>query len=93
MRSLKHRLVHRSILYAKKLRSSNDISRYIKNGGLLRLNLGAQSNRADGWLNVDIAPGMDGVYLDATNMAAVPDDRGNYAHCCRRGQRSERIPA
>jgi predicted SAM-dependent methyltransferase len=74
MRSVKHWLTHQPTLYAKKLSSSNDISRYVKKGGLLRLNLGAQTNRVDGWLNVDIAPGVGEVYLDATNMAAVPDN-------------------
>jgi hypothetical protein len=74
MRSVKHWLTHQPTLYPKKLSSSSDISRYAKKGGLLRLNLGAQTNRVDGWLNVDIAPGVGEVYLDATNMAAVPDN-------------------
>jgi predicted SAM-dependent methyltransferase len=81
MRSVKHWLIHRPILYARKLRSSSDISRYIKNGGLLRLNLGAQTNRADGWLNVDIDPGVDAVYLDATNMAAISDETFDAVLC------------
>jgi predicted SAM-dependent methyltransferase len=81
MRFLKHRVIERSVLSAKKFRSSNDISRYVKNGGLLRLNLGAQTNRVEGWLNVDIAPGVHGVYLDATNMAAIPDDTFDAVLC------------
>jgi predicted SAM-dependent methyltransferase len=81
MRSLKRWLINHPILYAKKLSSSHDISQYLKNGGLLRLNLGAQINAADGWLNVDIVPGVRGVYLDATNMATVPDDTFDAILC------------
>jgi predicted SAM-dependent methyltransferase len=68
VRGVKNRLVQR----AKETSSRGDIERYIRSGGALRLNIGSQANRPDGWLNVDINPGADGVYLDATDMKSVP---------------------
>jgi predicted SAM-dependent methyltransferase len=81
MGPVKRWLINHPILYAKKVTSGRDISNYVKRGGLRRLNLGAQINRAGGWLNVDIMPGVRGVYLDATNMAAVPDDTFDAVLC------------
>jgi hypothetical protein len=67
-RKANHLLRHRY----KKLSSRADIERYIRNAFPLRLNIGAQSNRSYGWLNVDITPRREDVYLDATNMEAIP---------------------
>jgi predicted SAM-dependent methyltransferase len=76
-RKASHFLRHRN----KKLSSRADIERYIQNGGCLRLNIGSQSNRPDGWLNVDIAPRREDVYLDATNMEAIPSESFDAVLC------------
>jgi predicted SAM-dependent methyltransferase len=81
MRRVKNWLIHHPIRYAKKRASGNEVARYVKKGGLLRLNIGAQQNWPAGWLNVDILPGLHGVYLDATVMAAVPTDTFDAVLC------------
>jgi predicted SAM-dependent methyltransferase len=69
IRAAKNWLIQRT----KEASSSADIAKYIQSGGTLRLNVGAQSNRPAGWLNVDVEPGRFNVYLDATKMTAIPD--------------------
>jgi hypothetical protein len=66
----------------KKRTSGMEIAGYIrKTDGPLRLNIGAQVNKPRGWLSVDIMPGIRGVYLDATDMSAMPDDAFDAVLC------------
>jgi predicted SAM-dependent methyltransferase len=67
----------------KKRSSGIEISRYIQNqnGGPVRLNIGAQTNKPAGWLSVDIMPGLRGVYLDATDMSVVPAESFDAVLC------------
>jgi predicted SAM-dependent methyltransferase len=82
IRNLISGVKHRLTQFSKERSSRADIERYIRSsGGALRLNLGSQSNRPRGWLNVDINPGTQGVYLDATNMSAIPDGSFDAVLC------------
>jgi predicted SAM-dependent methyltransferase len=81
----RHRLVrrvrNRLIQRAKERSSARDTEQYIRSGGALRLNIGSQDNRPDGWMSVDINPGPNGVYLDATNMKSIPDGAFDAVLC------------
>jgi predicted SAM-dependent methyltransferase len=68
-------------VYAKKLASSYEIGAYLKTTARPKLNIGAQANVIDGWLNVDILPGLHRVYLDASDMAGLPDGSFDAVLC------------
>jgi predicted SAM-dependent methyltransferase len=78
---IKNWIINHPIRYAKKRASGNVVARYISRGGPLRLNIGSQDNMPDGWLSVDILPGLRGVYMDATNMRTVPDNTFDAVLC------------
>jgi predicted SAM-dependent methyltransferase len=52
--------------------SRTEVARYLHTHSPRLLNIGAQTNRPRGWLNVDIFPTFGTVYLDASNMSALP---------------------
>lgn len=54
------------------------IDGYLKTHSLRKLQLGAGSNHTQGWLNSDIEPGDDQVYIDATARFPLPDGSFHY---------------
>jgi predicted SAM-dependent methyltransferase len=68
-------------VYAKKLASGYEIGAYLKATAQPKLNIGAQANVIDGWLNVDILPGRHRVYMDAADMAGLPDGSFDAVLC------------
>lgn len=54
------------------------IERYLKSHSIRKLQLGAGSNNAAGWLNTDIEPADKQVYLDATARYPFPDGSFHY---------------
>jgi SAM-dependent methyltransferase len=57
----------------KRALSPIEIRRYLSAHQPRLLNIGAQTNRPAGWLNIDIYPAWGSVYLDAADMRALPD--------------------
>ena len=62
-----------SVLYHQKVTDPKLIREYWAAHPVKRLQLGAGGNYVDGWLNTDIEPRGDGVYLDATSDFPFPD--------------------
>lgn len=55
------------------------IDEYLRNHSVRKLQLGAGGNSAKGWLNTDIKPADNQVYLDATAKFPLPDGSFQYA--------------
>lgn len=54
--------------------SKHEIAKYLKETKNKKLNVGAQTNRIPGWLNVDVLPFPGVTYMDATKRWPVPDN-------------------
>jgi hypothetical protein len=54
--------------------ANHEISRYLKSTAHKKINVGAQTNRISGWLNVDVLPFPGVTYMDATKRWPIPDD-------------------
>lgn len=60
-------------------RQTRAIADYLGKHGLKKLQIGAQSNSIDGWLNVDLLPKTDEVvYMDATKTFPFEDQSIDY---------------
>jgi predicted SAM-dependent methyltransferase len=57
--------------YLKMACSRAEVARYVRTHSVRLLNIGAQTNRPRGWLNIDLFPTFGAVYLDASNMSAL----------------------
>lgn len=62
-----------TLLYHQKVTDPRLIREYLDTHPIRKLQLGAGDNYADGWLNTDIEPQANGVYLDATSSYPFPD--------------------
>jgi predicted SAM-dependent methyltransferase len=81
-RRLKYRFIispeEEHLLFHKK-RQKQMIERYIASCAIKKLQIGAQFNSIDGWLNVDIQPkDHQTVYMDATQKFPFPDASFDY---------------
>lgn len=57
------------------------VSDYLKSHSIKKLQIGAQSNSIDGWLNVDIHPKTNEVaYMDATELFPFADNSLDYIY-------------
>ena len=64
-----------------KARSSKLIESYLKDSVLRKIQIGAQSNSIDGWMNVDLIPkSINVVYMDATKAFPFPSDSIDYIY-------------
>jgi predicted SAM-dependent methyltransferase len=54
------------------------IREYLKSSAVRKLQLGAGGNDPPGWLNTDIEPGSQEIYLDATGRFPFPDGSFQY---------------
>jgi len=61
-----------------RLGDSRAITRYLETHSVRKLQLGAGGNNAQGWLNSDIEPGDNQVYIDATARFPLPDGSFHY---------------
>ena len=64
--------------YRRWIRDPRVIRDYLESNSVRKLQLGAGGNDATGWLNTDIAPTRDEVYLDATKPYPFPDGSFHY---------------
>jgi hypothetical protein len=60
------------------MNAPREIREYIRTHPIRKLQLGAGGLDYPGWLNTDITPGPQGVYLDATRPFPIPDGSINY---------------
>jgi predicted SAM-dependent methyltransferase len=60
------------------IRDAGVIRDYLESHSVRKLQLGAGGNDPTGWLNTDIAPRRDEVYLDATKRYPFPDGSFQY---------------
>ena len=59
-------------------RASQEISEYIASHKVRKLQIGSGQNSINGWLNTDIEPTKDQVYLDASTAFPIPPDSFDY---------------
>ncbi len=64
--------------YRRRIRDPRVIRDYLESYSVRKLQLGAGGNDPTGWLNTDIAPRRDEVYLDATKRYPFPDGSFQY---------------
>jgi predicted SAM-dependent methyltransferase len=64
--------------YRREIRDAKVIREYLESHPIRKLQLGAGGNDPAGWLNTDIAPRGEGVYLDATQRYPFPDGSFQY---------------
>src|SRR5262245_62410682 len=64
--------------YRRWIRDPRVIRDYLESHSVRKLQLGAGGNDATGWLNTDIVPIRDEVYLDATQRYPFPDGSFQY---------------
>jgi predicted SAM-dependent methyltransferase len=64
--------------YRRRIRDPGVIRDYLESHSVRKLQLGAGGNDPTGWLNTDIAPTRDEVYLDATKRFPFPDGSFHY---------------
>jgi predicted SAM-dependent methyltransferase len=64
--------------YHRRVREPRVIRDYLESHSVRKLQLGAGGNDPTGWLNTDIAPRGDEVYLDATKRYPFPDGSFQY---------------
>lgn len=62
-------------------RGRGDIAHYVGSVERPRLNVGAGNHILPGWLNTDLRPTGDAVYLDATRPIPAPDGSFDYIFC------------
>ncbi|HWP58451.1 MAG TPA: methyltransferase domain-containing protein [Candidatus Acidoferrales bacterium] len=65
-------------LYRRWFRDPAVIRDYLETHAVRKLHIGAGGNDPPGWLNTDIAPNRDEVYLDATKPFPLPDGSFHY---------------
>lgn len=61
-----------------KVRASQSVQQYIASNSVRKLQIGAGTNFLRGWLNTDIEPRKDQVYLDATAAFPIPQNSFDY---------------
>ena len=61
-----------------KVSSPHHIQQYLDSAKVRKLQLGAGANNLKGWLNTDIIPSGDQVFLDATERFPLPDASFQY---------------
>ena len=71
-------LKHSEQLLSARDQGSKSHSRLSRSHPIRKLQLGAGGNDPAGWLNTDIAPRGEGVYLDATQRYPFPDGSFQY---------------
>jgi predicted SAM-dependent methyltransferase len=64
--------------YRRRIKDPRIIRDYLESHSVRKLHLGAGGNDPTGWLNTDIAPTPDEIYLDATKPYPFPD--GSFHH-------------
>jgi predicted SAM-dependent methyltransferase len=64
--------------YRKWVKDPRAIREYFHSYPVRKLQLGAGGNDAQGWLNTDIEPKVDEIYLDATQQYPFPDQSFHY---------------
>jgi predicted SAM-dependent methyltransferase len=64
--------------YRRRITDPGVIRGYLESHSVRKLQLGAGGNDPTGWLNTDIAPTRDEVYLDATQRFPFPDGSFHY---------------
>ena len=64
--------------YRRSIRDPRVIRDYLESHSVRKLQLGAGGNDPIGWLNTDIVPTRDEVYLDATQRYPFPDGTFQY---------------
>jgi predicted SAM-dependent methyltransferase len=64
--------------YRKWVKDPGAIREYLHSHSVRKLQIGAGGNDAKGWLNTDIEPNGDEVYLDATQQFPFPDNSFQY---------------
>jgi len=64
--------------YRRRITEPRIIRDYLESHSVRKLQLGAGSHAPTGWLNTDIAPTGDQVYLDATKRYPFPDGSFQY---------------
>ena len=64
--------------YRREIRDAKVIREYLESHPIRKLQLGAGGNDPAGWLNTDIAPRGEEVYLDATQRYPFPDGSFQY---------------
>jgi predicted SAM-dependent methyltransferase len=64
--------------YRREIRDTKVIREYLESHPIRKLQLGAGGNDPAGWLNTDIAPRGEEVYLDATQRYPFPDGSFQY---------------
>jgi predicted SAM-dependent methyltransferase len=64
--------------YRREIRDAKVIREYLESHPIRKLQLGAGGNDPAGWLNTDIAPRGEEVYLDATQQYPFPDGSFQY---------------
>jgi predicted SAM-dependent methyltransferase len=64
-----------------KARSSKLIESYLKDSVVRKIQIGAQSNSINGWMNLDLIPkSINVVYMDATKTFPFPSDSIDYIY-------------
>jgi predicted SAM-dependent methyltransferase len=66
------------LLYHQKVKNPTLIREYWDTHPVKKLQLGAGENYADGWLNTDIEPRDEGVYLDAASEYPFPGESVHF---------------
>ena len=64
--------------YRDRIRDPRTIREYLQSQSVRKLQLGAGGNDPQGWLNTDIEPTRNEVYLDATKRFPFPDSSFHY---------------
>jgi predicted SAM-dependent methyltransferase len=64
--------------YRRRIRDPRLVRNYLESHSVRKLQLGAGGNDPTGWLNADIAPSRDEIYLDATKRYPFPDGSFHY---------------
>jgi predicted SAM-dependent methyltransferase len=67
-----------TVLYHHWVTDPRTIREYFEAHSIRKLQLGAGENYVDGWLNTDIEPKANGVYLDATSDYPFPSGSFHY---------------
>jgi predicted SAM-dependent methyltransferase len=66
------------ITYQRQIKDPEAIRDYLKSHRVRKLQIGAGDNNSVGWLNTDIEPMAEQVYLDATKQFPLPDSSFHY---------------
>jgi predicted SAM-dependent methyltransferase len=64
--------------YRRRIRDPGVIRDYLESNSVRKIHLGAGGNDPPGWLNTDIAPTSDEIYLDATQRYPFSDGSFQY---------------